>query len=144
MNEQEMILRQKIEKREKFDTILAYVLLVILLGCIVIVLYLKFVKKEDTLPEEYIPKYIGLSDISSSLNSSDLANRYINDNATFNSNVNGNTLVVSYVKDDVNVELNIPMVGSELEITIPSDNSDIVNITPAEKDREEAIIFSLL
>ena len=25
-----------------------------------------------------------------------------------------------------------------------SDNSDIVNITPAEKDREEAIIFSLL
>ena len=36
MNEQEMIQRQKIEKREKTDIILAYILIVILLAGIVI------------------------------------------------------------------------------------------------------------
>lgn len=127
MNEQEMFIKQKIEKREKIDAILAYVLIVILLGCILLVLYLKFIRKEaDTNLEEYVPNYISLSEISSSLNTSTLANRYMNDAASFNSSVSGDALVVSYIKNDVNVTLNIPVVGNELAITIDENNSDIV------------------
>ena len=47
MNEQEMIQRQKIEKREKTDIILAYILIVILLAGIGIVLYLKYGSSQD-------------------------------------------------------------------------------------------------
>ena len=50
MNEQEMIQRQKIEKREKTDIILAYILIVILLAGIGIVLYLKYGSSQDTVP----------------------------------------------------------------------------------------------
>ena len=46
MNEQEMMQRQKIEKREKTDIILAYILIVILLAGIGIVLYLKYGTKK--------------------------------------------------------------------------------------------------
>ena len=46
MNEEEFQ-RQKIEKREKVDTILAYVILGILVFSIVIITYIKFVKKSD-------------------------------------------------------------------------------------------------
>lgn len=126
MNEQEMILRKKIEKREKVDTLLAYVLIVILVGCIGVVLYLKFIREEEPVLEEYIPNYITLSEISTSLNSSVLANRYSNDNASFNSSISGNELVVTYIKDDTNVNLNIPVIGTELEVTIPEEN---INIT---------------
>lgn len=127
MNEQELILTNKIEKREKFDTILAYILIVILVACIGIVLYLKFIRKEETTtPEEYVPNYISLNDISTSLNNSTLANRYLNDNAIFNSSVSDSSLMVTYVKDDTNINLNIPMVGNELEVTIPLNNTEIV------------------
>lgn len=128
-NDQEMILRQKIEKREKFDTILAYILLVVLLGCIGIVLGLKFFGggDEDVPPvDEYTPSYISLGDIATSLNSSVLANRYMNDGASFATSVNGNALLVTYVKDGVNVNIEMPMVGSELMISVPVENGDIV------------------
>ena len=46
MNEEEMM-RQKVEKREKVDTIIAYCLIVILIGCIAILSILKLTKKED-------------------------------------------------------------------------------------------------
>ena len=128
MNEQEMLQRQKIEKREKFDIVLAYILIVILLAAIVLILYLKFIKREtiSTNETEYKPNYITLNDISTSLNSSLLANRYTNDNASFSSSVVGNALVVTYVKDDVSLNLNIPLVSNELEIVITSENSDII------------------
>jgi len=125
MNEQDVMLSEKIAKREKFDTILAYVLLVILLGCIVVVLYLKFVREEDK-GEEYVPNYISLNDISNSLNGSILVNRYMNDGVNFSSSVNGDAISVSYVKDDVTLNLNIPSVNGELVVEIPSDNKDIV------------------
>lgn len=38
---------RKLEK-EKLDTILAYILLVFLIGAILFILYLKFIKREDT------------------------------------------------------------------------------------------------
>ena len=129
MNEQEMIQRQKIEKREKVDRVIAYILIVILLGAIAFVLYAKFIMKNDdntTKPEEYTPNYITLTDISSSLNSSALANRYLNDGVTFSSSISNNALVVTYVKDTTNLNLNIPLVNNELEVVIDSTNSEII------------------
>lgn len=127
MNEQDLILKQKIEKREKIDTILAYILIVILTGSIILVLFLKFTKKEETVvePEEYMPTYISLNEISTSLNSSVLANRYLNDKASFTSTVSANSLAVTYSKDSMNINLNIPQVGNELEITMDEENNEI-------------------
>ena len=127
MNEQDLILTQKIEKREKFDTILAYILLAILLGAILLVIYLKFLKKEEVVkPEEYTPNYISLNEISTKLNNSTLANRYLNDSATFNTSVQNNTLNVLYTKEDKNINLNIPMINDELEVSITEDNKEII------------------
>lgn len=128
MNEQEMIQRQKIEKREKVDRVIAYILIVILLGAIAFVLYAKFVMKADNnkQPEEYTPNYIALTDISSSLNSSALASKYSADGANFSSSISNNAIVVSYVKDTTNLNLNIPLVNNELEVVIDSTNNGII------------------
>ena len=127
MNEQDLILKQKIEKREKIDTIIAYVLLVILSAAIIFVLYLKFIRKEEvTKPEEYIPTYISLNEISTSLNNSKLASEYSDESSKFTSTVSGNILVVNYIDEDSNVNINIPQVESELEIIL-SDENDLIN-----------------
>lgn len=128
MNEQEMMMNEKIKKREKIDTILAYVLLVFLLGAILFVLYLKFIKRDNSLdanPEEYTNNYITLDTISNRLNTSTLANRYKNDNVTFNSLVNNNSLNITYIKDDTNIELVVNTLGTELEFNITEDNKII-------------------
>lgn len=123
MNEQEMIMNEKIRKREKLDTILAYILLVFLTGAILFILYLKFIKREDTTtPVEKPNNNITLNDISNSLNNSTLANRYLNDNVTFSSKVNGTSLVIDYKKDDKIVNLNVNTMGTELEFTMNEDN----------------------
>lgn len=123
MNEQEMIMNEKIRKREKLDTILAYILLVFLIGAILFILYLKFIKREDTTtPVEKPNNNITLNDISNSLNNSTLANRYLNDNVTFSSKVNGTSLVIDYKKDDKMVNLNVNTMGTELEFTMNEDN----------------------
>lgn len=123
MNEQEMIMNEKIRKREKLDTILAYILLVFLIGAILFILYLKFIKREDTTtPVEKPNNNITLNDISNSLNNSTLANRYLNDNVTFSSKVNGTLLVIDYKKDDKIVNLNVNTMGTELEFTMNEDN----------------------
>ena len=123
MNEQEMIMNEKIRKREKLDTILAYILLVFLIGAILFILYLKFIKREDTTtPVEKPNNNITLNDISNSLNNSTLANRYLNDNVTFSSKVNGTSLVIEYKKDDKIVNLNVNTMGTELEFTMNEDN----------------------
>ena len=123
MNEQEMIMNEKIRKREKLDTILAYILLVFLIGAILFILYLKFIKREDTTtPVEKPNNNITLNDISNSLNNSTLANRYLNDNVTFSSKVNGTSLVIDYKKDDKIVNLNVNTMGTEVEFTMNEDN----------------------
>lgn len=123
MNEQEMMMNEKIRKREKVDTIIAYILLIFLLGAILFILYLKFIKKDDTTtPEEHTNNYITLNDISNSLNNSTLANRYSNDNVSFSSKVNGTTLVIDYKKDDKLINLNVNAIGTELEFTMNDDN----------------------
>ena len=114
---------RKLEKREKLDTILAYILLVFLIGAILFILYLKFIKREDTTtPVEKPNNNITLNDISNSLNNSTLANRYLNDNVTFSSKVNGTSLVIDYKKDDKIVNLNVNTMGTELEFTMNEDN----------------------
>lgn len=134
MNEQDIMLKEKIEKREKFDTILAYILMVILLGCIVGILILKFTKKEENVvnPNEYVPNYISLTDIVNSLNRSELVNNYISEGASFNSSISGNSLVINYTKDEVDFDLNIPVVGNELMITMIDEYKD--NITDIYKE----------
>lgn len=128
MNEQEMMMNEKIRKREKLDTVLAYILLVIVIGAIVFVLYLKFIRKEEAIikPEEYTNNYITLNEISDKLNSSALTNKYKNDNATFISNVNGNSLNIDYKKDNEIINLNVKTIGTELEFNITEDNKVIV------------------
>lgn len=127
MNEQEIMMNEKIKKRERFDTILAYILLVFLLGAILFILYLKFIKKENNVtPVEKPNNYITLNDISNNLNNSTLANRYLNDNVTFSSKVNGTTLVIDYKKDDKLINLNVNTIGTELEFTMNEDNRLVV------------------
>ena len=127
MNEQEIIMNEKIKKREKLDTILAYILLVIIIGAIVFVLYLKFIRREESTvkPEEHLNNYITLNEISSKLNTSTLANKYKNDNATFTSNVNGTSLNIDYKKDNEIINLNVKTIGTELEFNITEDNKVI-------------------
>lgn len=128
MNEQEIMMNEKIKKRERVDTILAYVLLVIIFGAILFILYLKFIKRDnnlDTNPEEYTNNYITLDTISNRLNTSTLANKYSNDNATFNSMVSNNSLNITYTKDDTNIELVVNTLNTELEFTITEDNKII-------------------
>lgn len=127
MNEQEMMMNEKIRKREKLDTVLAYILLVIVIGAIVFVLYLKFIRKEEAIikPEEYTNNYITLNEISDKLNSSPLTNKYKNDNATFTSYVNDNSLNIDYKKDNEIINLNVKTVGTELEFNITEENKTI-------------------
>ena len=115
---------RKLEKEKKIqNTILAYILLVFLIGAILFILYLKFIKREDTTtPVEKPNNNITLNDISNSLNNSTLANRYLNDNVTFSSKVNGTSLVIDYKKDDKIVNLNVNTMGTELEFTMNEDN----------------------
>jgi len=127
MNQEEMIRLQKIEKREKFDLILAYILLVFLSLAILFILYLKFIRREPIEEEtEYTPNYISLEEVSNSLNSSILANRFSNDNAVFASTVVGDSIVVNYSKEEVDISLNIPKVDNELQVSFEKENSDII------------------
>lgn len=98
MNEEEMMRMKKIEKREKTDTILAYILIVILIACLGVILFLKFVKKEDTKPEEHEPNYISINEIVTKFNSSTLISKYNNDGIKLVASKSDNTIVITYTK----------------------------------------------
>lgn len=129
MNEEELMRMKKIEKREKVDIALAYMLIVILLGAIVVILYLKFIKKEETRQDDQLPTYISLNEITAGLNSSTLANRYTNDGATFTSTVSNDAIVVTYTKGEQNININIPLVNNELQVNIAKENEKIITDT---------------
>lgn len=129
MNEEELMRMKKIEKREKVDIALAYMLIVILLGAIVVILYLKFIKKEETRQDDQLPTYISLNEITAGLNSSTLANRYTNDGATFTSTVSNDAIVVTYTKGEQNININIPLVNNELQVNIAKENEEIITDT---------------
>jgi len=120
MNEQDQIIQEKIKKREKTDIMLAYILIVILLGCIVFIICLKLIKKDDNNgteePTEYVANYIKLEDIASSINS--------NMNSKYNG-INANTS-----NDSINIIYggllyNIKLVNNELEFNIDNDNKEL-------------------
>lgn len=129
MNEEELMRMKKIEKREKVDIALAYMLIVILLGAIVVILYLKFIRKEEPRQDDQLPTYISLNEITAGLNSSTLANRYTNDGATFTSTVSNDAIVVTYTKGEQNININIPLVNNELQVNIAKENEQIITDT---------------
>lgn len=129
MNEEEMMRMKKIEKREKTDTMLAYILIVILIACLGVILYLKFIRKEEPRQDEQLPTYISLNEITAGLNSSTLANRYTNDGATFTSTVSNDAIVVTYTKGEQNININIPLVNNELQVNIAKENEKIITDT---------------
>lgn len=129
MNEEELMRMKKIEKREKVDIALAYMLIVILLGAIVVILYLKFIKKEEPRQDDQLPTYISLNEITAGLNSSTLANRYTNDGATFTSTVSNDAIVVTYTKGEQNINIYIPLVNNELQVNIAKENEKIITDT---------------
>lgn len=115
MNEEEMM-RQKIEKREKVDTIIAYCLIVILIGCIAILSILKLTKKEDVVkPDDHTPSYATLNDVVTNLN---------NSNLDVTASTSNNAVVVT--TKDGSLNLNIPLVNNELEVTYNKDNEEVV------------------
>ena len=128
MNEQDRIMEEKIIKREKTDTFLAYMLIVILLGCIGFMLYAKFIRKEDNTNnvEDTTSNNLTLTDISNSLNTSNYSANLVSDGGTFNSSVSNSALVITYVKDDTTLNLNIPLINNELEVTIDNANSEVI------------------
>lgn len=115
MNEEEMM-RQKVEKREKVDTIIAYCLIVILIGCIAILSILKLTKKEDEVkPDDHTPSYATLNDVVTNLN---------NSNLDVTASTSNNAIVVT--TKDGSLNLNIPLVNNELEVTYNKDNEEVV------------------
>lgn len=115
MNEEE-IMRQKVEKREKVDTIIAYCLIVILIGCIAILSILKLTKKEDEVkPDDHTPSYATLNDVVTNLN---------NSNLDITASTSNNAVVVT--TKDGSLNLNIPLVNNELEVTYNKDNEEVV------------------
>lgn len=114
--DQEMMMRQKIEKREKVDTIIAYCLIVILIGCIAILSILKLTKKEDEVkPDDHTPSYATLNDVVTNLN---------NSNLDITASTSNNAVVVT--TKDGSLNLNIPLVNNELEVTYNKDNEEVV------------------
>ena len=128
MNEQDRIMEEKIIKREKADTLLAYMLIVILLGCIGFMVYAKFIRKDESTNnvDDTTSNNLTLTDISNSLNTSNYSANLVNDGGTFNSSVSNSALVITYVKDDTTLNLNIPLVNNELEVTIDDANSEVI------------------
>lgn len=127
MNEEEMMRTKKIEKREKTDTILAYILIVILIACLGIILFLKFVKKEDTKPEEHNPTYISVDEIVTRFNASTLISKYTNDGGKLVASKSNSTIVVTYTKDNNNTVITVPLANNELEVNINKDHEELIN-----------------
>lgn len=121
-NEQDLVKKQ-IEKREKIDTILAYVLIVILSVCIALLTYLKLTQgKEEKVPQdEHEVTYISLAEAGSLLTASPLAQSYQEDGATFEVVPSNSSLAITYVKGEERKEMEVLVIGSELEVSLTDD-----------------------
>ena len=121
MNEQDLMIQEKIKKREKTDIMLAYILIVILLGCILFIVYLKFIKKEDNSnvddnTTEYTVNYIKLDDIASDINNN-LNSKY----SGINASVIDNSINVKYG----DIIYDIKLINNELEFNIDNNNREL-------------------
>ena len=88
-------------------------------------MFLKFVKKEDTKPEEHEPNYISINEIVTKFNSSTLISKYNNDGIKLVASKSDNTIVITYTKNNNNTDITIPQMSNELEITLNSDNEEL-------------------
>lgn len=122
-NEQDLV-TLKIEQREKIDTIIAYVLIVVIAVCMALITYLKFFKKEDENPNlgEHEANYITTSEIASSLVNSSFSTDLASRNGSLNAKESDNGLVVTYIDGEDSLNLSIPVLGNELEFTMQDDN----------------------
>ena len=120
MNEQDLIIQEKIKKREKTDIMLAYMLIIILLGCILFVVYLKFIKKDNSISDngttEYTVNYIKLSDIVSNINNN-LSGKYSGISAT---SVDNN-ITISYG----DLLYDVKLINNELEFKVDNNNREL-------------------
>lgn len=96
-----------------------------MIACLGVILFLKFVKKEDTKPEEHNPTYISINEIVTKFNGSTLISKYSNDGAKLVASKSDNTIVITYTKDNNNTDITIPQMSNELEITLNSDNEEL-------------------
>lgn len=116
-NEEEIMMKNKIEKREKIDIILAYILIVILLGSILLIIYLKFIKKEEVDTDIHTIKYATINDVIKYLNDSELG---------ISASESNNAVVVTSTEEGNTFNLNIPLVNNELEIKYNIDDEIVV------------------
>lgn len=132
MNEQEMMTK-KIEKREKVDIFLAYLLIIILLGGIAFVVYLKFFNKNNTTdPKEHLSNYISLESIATGLSSSPLA-----EELKITSSASNNIITITYQREGSEKNIEIPLINNELEVTITEDDKE--DITKIYKEMAKTI-----
>lgn len=126
-NEQDLIIKKKIEKREKLDIALAFIMIAVLLACIIFVLYLKFIRKEDDNHDSNnnILAKITLNNINSSLENSSVVQEFKNDGAAISSSINGNNLNVTYTKESTTFTMNMTLAGDELAVAIDKNNEEI-------------------
>ena len=122
MNEQDLMIQEKIKKREKVDIMLAYFMLVVLLGSMIFMLYLKFIKTGNAIVEndndntEYTVNNIKIDDITNSLND--------NLNAKYTGIVSSNSdnvITVNY--GDIEYVINVN--GNELVYELDNDNKEL-------------------
>lgn len=96
-----------------------------MIACLGVILFLKFVKKEDTKPEEHEPNYISINEIVTKFNSSTLISKYNNDGIKLVASKSDNTIVITYTKNNNKTDITIPQMSNELEITLNSDNEEL-------------------
>ena len=122
MSEEELMIQEKIKKREKTDIMIAYAMIVILLACILFVVYLKFIRKDnstsnnDNNQTEYTINYIKLDDVINGLNSN-LRDKYNGITST----LGDNSINISY--GDLLYE--VKLINNELEFKLDSDNEEL-------------------
>lgn len=119
MNEMDLEIQEKIKKREKTDIFLAYMLIIILLGAIFFVVYLKFIKNNkasDNNTTEYVANYIKLDDVASFV-LNNLNNKYNG----ITTSVKENAININYG----DITYNVKLLNNELEFKMNNDNSEL-------------------
>ena len=119
MENQDLIIQEKIKKREKVDIIIAYILIAILICCILFVVYLKFIKEDNSSNDnqnEYVVEHISLGVLANNINNN-LNSKYTGINAT----ASENSIAISYG----DFLYNIKLINNELEFNMNNDNKEL-------------------
>ena len=110
---------------EKKHTIIIYIIIGILVIFIGMMICLK-INYNNKYDKYYADNYISIEEIAGSLNVSHLANIYAEDDADFVAVVSDSGLIVTYIKDDTFVNLDVPLKRNKLVVTMDNNNEEIV------------------